>query len=197
MEIQKKIIRKLIIVVMFSSILSACKQSIVFEKTIDIDKQGWHKDSIIDIYYQPVDTIQSYDLFFLVRNDNKYPYSNLFLIASIENDNQKFTDTLEYEMADASGNWLGSGFGDLKESKLIFKKNYRFSDTLPVHLRVEQASRKTGQTMGDEYCPELNIGIILKTYWLHNKHMLYMILHLKCWFTFRWMRNDDLFGANV
>jgi len=160
---QGKTIRRIITGLLFVAVLSACRHSIVFEKTVDIDKPGWHKDSIVDVLYQPADTVQAYDLFFLVRNDNEYPYSNLFLIASIENDRQKHTDTLEYEMADAQGKWLGSGFGDIKESKLIYKKNFRFKDTLPVHIRVQQAVRKTGQTMGDEILPGIKtIGIIIE-----------------------------------
>ena len=99
----------------------------------------------------------------MVRNDNTYPYANIFLIATIENKYYKIIDTLEYEMADAQGNWLGSGISDLKESKLVYKKKYRFKDTLPVNFQIQHAVRKTGQTMGDEELPGIKtIGIVIE-----------------------------------
>jgi len=163
MEIIQKITAKIFFAGFFIMLFLSCQNNIVFEQTKDIETDGWHKDSIVSMRYQPLDTTQLYDLFFLVRNDNSYPYSNLFLISTIENDKHKITDTLEYEMADAKGNWLGSGMSDLKESKLIYKKKYRFKDTLPVNFQVQQAVRKTGNTMGDDILPGIKtIGIIIE-----------------------------------
>jgi len=143
--------------------LTACQNHVVFESTKVIGLEGWHKDSVVRMNFVPKDTATAYQIFFLVRNDNEYPYSNLFLIATLENGKQKIIDTLEYEMADAKGNWLGSGIWDLKESKLIYKNDYRPQDTLPVQISVRQAVRKTGQIPGDEYLPGIKtIGIIIE-----------------------------------
>ena len=144
-------------------LLLACQNHKMTEQTKDIDHKGWHKDSLLQLTFQPEHAGGTYDIFFLVRNDNRYPYANLFLIATIENGRQKIIDTLEYEMADAEGNWLGSGIWDLKESKLIYKKNYQPADTLPLHITVQQAVRKPGQIAGDEYLPGIKtIGIIIE-----------------------------------
>jgi len=163
MEIIRKITANICLLTFVVFFITSCQNNIVFEQTKDVEADGWHKDSIVSMHFKPLDTTQAYDLYFLVRNDNAYPYSNLFLIAGIENDKHKIVDTLEYEMADVKGNWLGSGIGDLKESKLIYKKNYHFHDTLPVDIRVQQAVRKTGQTMGDDILPGIKtIGIIIE-----------------------------------
>ena len=135
----------------------------VLEQTKDINQAVWHRDSIVKIQFKSQDSVQAYDLFFLIRNDNRYPYANIFLIAKIENKHQKIIDTLEYAMADEKGNWLGSGIWDLKESKLVYKKNFKFKDTLPVTISVGHAVRKTGQILGDEELPGIKtVGIIIE-----------------------------------
>ena len=143
--------------------LTACGNKVVLEQTKDINQAVWHRDSIVKIQFKSQDSVQAYDLFFLIRNDNRYPYANIFLIAKIENKHQKIIDTLEYAMADEKGNWLGSGIWDLKESKLVYKKNFKFKDTLPVTISVGHAVRKTGQILGDEELPGIKtVGIIIE-----------------------------------
>ena len=143
--------------------LTACQNNVVYKQTKDINQAVWHRDSIVNLQFKPQDTVQAYNLFFLIRNDNRYPYANIFLIAKMTNQHQKIIDTLEYAMADEKGNWLGTGIWDLKESKLVYKKNYRFKDTLPVTISVGHAVRKTGQILGDETLPGIKtVGIIIE-----------------------------------
>ena len=102
--------------------------------TMRIDKEilnDWDLEE--SIKFEISDTIDfSSNIFFYLRNNNDYPFSNIFLIASLKS-NQKIyeTDTLEYMMADNKGEWLGKGFSDIKESKLLWKRNWnRFSHLL-------------------------------------------------------------------
>jgi len=66
--------------------------------------------------------------------------------------NQKIyeTDTLEYLMANIRGEWLGTGFSNVKESKLSWKKNWEPSFSPPYTFEIMQANRKIGQINGDE-----------------------------------------------
>jgi len=163
MAIKTKMKNKTLLILSLIFSLTACQNNVVFEQTKDINQTVWHRDSIVKMQFKPHDTLQTYDLFFLIRNDNRYPYANIFLIAKMENRHQKIIDTLEYAMADEKGNWLGSGIWDLKESKLVYKKNFKFKDTLPVTISVGYAVRKTGQILGDEELPGIKtVGIIIE-----------------------------------
>ena len=53
----------------------------------------------------------------------------------------KVVDTLEYEMADVYGNWLGAGFTDIKENKLFYKENVVFSEKGDYKFNIQQATR--------------------------------------------------------
>ncbi len=150
-------------VILLIFLMSACNQSRIAKQTVlDLPNNGWAKNREIKLNFKP-EKGQSYDLYFLLRNDTQYPYSNIFLIADISNKQQQIIDTLEYEMADAQGKWLGSGFGEMKESKLLYKKDFQFKDTSNYTISVQQAVRKTGNIKGDSILTGIKtVGIIIE-----------------------------------
>jgi gliding motility-associated lipoprotein GldH len=84
-----------------------------------------------------------------IRNDNRYRFSNIFLIATIEIKGQVISrDTLEYEMADPSGKWLGSGFAEVKESKLWWKEGFIIPKGDNINAIIEHAVRANGSEEG-------------------------------------------------
>ena len=122
--------RKLSVIIIVSLITLSCNDSTVFDIYKPISKTQWHKDSIINFDFNPIDTISTNSIYINLRNNNDYQYSNLFLIVGIDFPNNfSVIDTLEYEMADVEGKFLGSGFTDLKENKLEYKSNVVFPIT--------------------------------------------------------------------
>lgn len=112
---------------------------------------AWHKDSIATFEVPAIsaDTSQRYNIFISLRNTNEYPYSNLFLISSIQFPNGKtVVDTLEYLMAEPSGKWLGKGFSDVKENKLWLKENVRFTEEGTYTVSLQHAMRDNGSIEG-------------------------------------------------
>lgn len=112
---------------------------------------AWNKDAIITFNLQNIDSIQEYNMFINVRNDNEFAYSNLFLIAEIQfPQGRVITDTLEYEMAAPSGEWLGTGFGSVKENKLWYKEGVKFDESGQYVVFIKQAMRKSNSEEGIE-----------------------------------------------
>lgn len=145
-----KKINKYIFLVFFGLVLVSCDNNRVFDSYKSVGN-GWHRDSLVVFEYEVRDTITSYNLFLTLRANNDYPFSNIFLITSIESPNgETKTDTLEYIMAAPDGTLLGNGFSDIKESKLWFKENYRFSHVGKHLITIEQALRKRNEVEGVE-----------------------------------------------
>jgi gliding motility-associated lipoprotein GldH len=107
---------------------------------------------------------QEVNLIIYIRNDYRYPFSNLFLIASLKEDNNILTrDTLEFEMADTKGNWLGSGFMELKESKFWWKENFEIPDEKKLTAEIEHAVRFNGDKFGiDRLDGIVGVGLALE-----------------------------------
>ena len=111
----------------------------------------WHKDQSINFKIEVPDTINAYNLFINFRNNGEYPFNNLYLITEMNFPNHsKVTDTLEYEMAEANGEWLGQGFSDVKESKLWYKENVRFPIMGTCEIKISHAMRENGSVLGVE-----------------------------------------------
>ena len=126
----------------FTFLLLSCNSNAVFDQYIPIENQQWHSERSIEFKVNNQDTISKNNVFITVRNNKDYEFSSLFLIAKLEMPNGfKVIDTLEYEMTDASGNWLGSGFTDLKENKLFYKENVVFSEKGTYKFNIQHATR--------------------------------------------------------
>lgn len=135
----------IILIVLF---LSSCDKKGVFDQYHSLGKT-WNKDSIVTFKFNRADTTSAYNLFVNLRNNNDYPFNNLFLIVSLEEpDGLIKVDTLEYQMANPDGTLLGSGFSDYKESKLWYKEKVTFSKKGDYKLSIQQAVRQTGKIPG-------------------------------------------------
>ena len=130
--------------------LMSCDKNRVYDQYQNLPGE-WHKDSVVTFKVTAPDTIRNYNLFINLRNNSDYKYSNLFLVTRLNFPNGKvIADTLEYEMTKPSGEWLGTGFGELKENKLWYKENIRFTEAGEYEFNVQQAMRKNGETEGLE-----------------------------------------------
>ena len=89
------------------------------------------------------------NIYLRLRNNNEYPYSNIFLLASLRSGEDKiYDDTLEYAMASADGTWLGTGFNEIKASKLWWKGGVILPNEKPLIIEVSQAVRNNGEQQG-------------------------------------------------
>jgi|SRR6478672_5102139 len=142
-----KIRSSLLFILIVLSVIS-CDKKRVFDEYKSVGN-SWNKDSIVSFDLPQLNAAMSYDLFVNVRDNNDYPFNNLFLIVSMQQPNRRvITDTLEYQMTEADGTLLGDGFTDVKESKLFYKENVKFNQKGKYKVTIQQANRQTGKITG-------------------------------------------------
>ena len=143
---RSKIIALFIVIVFFIS----CDEKRVFDEYKGLNGK-WEKDSIIRFTFNPNDTIHPYNLFLNIRNNNDYPFRNLFLTVTMKQpDSLVKIDTLQYAMVNADGSLMGEGFSDVKESKLWYQENFVFKQKGEYTIEIQQALRETGSVSGVE-----------------------------------------------
>ncbi|XRE43123.1 hypothetical protein ACIVBQ_001327 [Tenacibaculum discolor] len=132
-------------------LLASCDSNSEFDNYITLPKSAWNKKNTIQFTFPINDSIGKKNLFINLRNNKDYAYSNLFLITQMDfPDGQIIIDTLEYDMADVTGKFLGEGFTDIKENKLFYKENITFPRKGEYTFKVRQAMRKNGEIEGIE-----------------------------------------------
>lgn len=142
MSLKSNFLFMLIVFLLFS-----CDKKRVFDDYKSVGN-SWNKDSLVSFDLPKLDTKKEYNLFINLRDNNDYPFNNIFLIVSMSYpDGITKIDTLEYQMADAEGNLLGDGFSDVKESKLVFKEREKFKNG-KHKVTIKHAARQTGKVTG-------------------------------------------------
>lgn len=107
--------------------LAGCDNKVVYSGSSAMNNNTWNLMDIRTFEVPIVDTINSNNVYFTVRTGSSYPFRNIFLfVNTISPDGKTISDTLEYYLADESGDWFGKGFGDIKELKLPYKSNVYF-----------------------------------------------------------------------
>lgn len=132
-------------------VIISCDSKRVYDVYNTLPKNSWNKNNTIAFTFEVKDSINKKNLFINLRNNEDYAYSNLFLITQLYfPDGQIVIDTLEYDMTDVKGNFLGKGISGIKENKLFYKEKIMFPKTGTYTFKIAQAMRKNGKIEGIE-----------------------------------------------
>ncbi|MCL4121875.1 UNVERIFIED_CONTAM: hypothetical protein GTU68_060738 [Idotea baltica] len=137
--------KKFVFLIAFLVFIS-CNDKSTFSAYQSLPNATWEAHKNISFEFDVVDTISPKNLFINIRNNKEYSYSNLYVITELNFPNgDKIIDTLQYEMADNAGNYLGKGFTDIKENKLFYKEEKVFPESGKYVFNVHHAMRKNGE----------------------------------------------------
>ena len=133
-------------------LIFSCDDKTDFIQYKSIDSDGWKTNEKVFFEFEVKDTIFPKNLFINIRNNNEYAYSNLYVITELILPNEtKVIDTLQYEMTDKTGRFLGEGFTEIKENKLFYKEKKAFPVSGNYTFNVRHAMRKNGEVKAIEF----------------------------------------------
>ena len=141
----KRLILVLGIVVSYVS----CDSNRVFDEYRALKKNSWTQSDSLGFKFQINDTLSRNNIYINIRNNKNYQFSNIYLITHVVFPNgKKIVDTLQYEMTDKNGNFLGKGISEIKHSKLLLKENIIFPISGQYSISIWQAMRRNGAVKG-------------------------------------------------
>ena len=128
-------VRKFPIFILCCIILFACVDKNTHISFRSLKNTEWNKDSICQFEIKISDTINPHQIFIQTRNDNMYPYRNIWLFVDFQTPSGNVRrDTIGIGLADDFGKWNGQGLSMNKmevcyEESFIFRQsgNYVFS----------------------------------------------------------------------
>ena len=126
-------------------LMISCNDISEFNNYKTVADGSWKSGKKISFSFEIKDTILPKNLFINIRSNKEYGFSNLYVITEFKfPDNSLVIDTLQYEMTDASGKFLGNGFSEIKENKLFYKEHKVFPISGNYSLEIRHAMRKNG-----------------------------------------------------
>lgn len=118
---------KFLLTVAIMLLCLSCNSNLVYTDSKTINEAAWDLFDKAEFEFDSADTLKNLSVSFTLRTGSQYPYRNIFLfVTTTAPDGKNITDTLEYQVADDSGHWLGKGFGDIREITLPYKTNVFF-----------------------------------------------------------------------
>ena len=149
-------IKNSILFVFVLFLIISCDKKRVFDEYKSVGN-AWHKDSIVSFDLPKLDPKKLFNMYVNVRDNDSYPFNNLFLIVSLEQPNHQVkVDTLEYQMTNPDGTLLGDGFSDIKENKLFYKDKVNLTQKGVYKIHIKQATRQTGKIEGVTSLPGIS-----------------------------------------
>lgn len=119
----------------------SCENKAVYNQYQAIDNSVWEKDKEYYFTFQIEDNAVPYDVIFEIRNNNLYPFQNLWLFFNEERPiGPMAKDTIECVLADEFGKWKGNGIS-LFQTSVPIRSNYLFPDKGQYTLSFRQGMR--------------------------------------------------------
>ena len=127
--------------------MASCDGSVYYAEYADVDEDGWLPADSACFDVDVKDTSLIFNFLVEVRNSVSYPYSNTFLfINTTFPDGSMACDTMEYPLADPSGQWYGKRSGRYVDTRYFFRRNARFPMPGNYHFAITNGMRDSAIT---------------------------------------------------
>lgn len=136
----KTLLRTSYILLITSYIISSCSSIDLYEKTVAIPGHSWKAGYKPAFTFTIKDTSSAYQLFLILRHNDKYNYNNIYINLYTQQPGQDSLQSARYDLRLATNEkgWLASGMDDIYEHRIpltpmgqqfYFRKpgNYTFS----------------------------------------------------------------------
>ena len=130
-----------VVVCLLSSLFFSCTKEALYDQHQPMENALWEKNKEYYFSFQVTDISMPYDVTLEIRNNNLYPFQNLWVFCSEEQPIGPLKrDTIECMLADDYGKWHGKGIS-LFQSSFPVRKKFSFPHTGQYTFSVRQGMR--------------------------------------------------------
>jgi len=128
----------------------SCDKSVVADMYQHIENSIWTWDDVRNFTFSIEDTTTQHDILIQLRHTTDYPMSNLYIFVGISGPSgQTLKDTINYILAEPSGEWIGKGNGHLRELRYLYREKTSFPEPGTYMISLEQAMRESRLPVSD------------------------------------------------
>ena len=112
-------------IIILLSTFSCRNENLVFIDFEDLNG-SWVRSNELNFLFESDNSILDFSL--ALRTDSTYPFSNIFLISSIQNNNYVISDTIEYYFENNETKWYEIKPSGIKNNKILLKKDLKIDE---------------------------------------------------------------------
>lgn len=132
------------ILLLIITLYTACYNSAntIFDAAPQIENNTWYYDKPLNFEVDITDTTQRYNVYINIRHAHNYPYANLWVkIATTMPTGKKMEKRIDLPLADAKGEWYGSGLGSVISQQILIQENAFFNEKGKYKFEIVQDMR--------------------------------------------------------
>ena len=107
------------------STFSCRNENLIFIDFEDLNG-SWVRSNELNFLFESDNSILDFSL--ALRTDSRYPFSNIFLISLIQNNNYVISDTIEYSFENNENKWYEIKPSGIKNNKILLKKDLKIDE---------------------------------------------------------------------
>ena len=112
-------------IIILLSTFSCRNENLIFIDFEDLNG-SWVRSNELNFLFESDNSILDFSL--ALRTDSTYPFSNIFLISSIQNNNYIISDTIEYYFENNETKWYEIKPSGIKNNKILLKKDLKIDE---------------------------------------------------------------------
>ena len=133
--------KKILLITLVLTILNACNNNEVYSGEKKINGKFWLYSDPLTGTFQIRDTSTSYDILFELNHQNDYSFQNLYLRITDDFTGKQLSDTVNINLSDEYGVWIGKGISENKKVSIPLRKDLKFKKQASYNYKIEQFSR--------------------------------------------------------
>ena len=128
-------------------LISSCTHIDLYERVVSVSKQDWESSFKPSFTFDIKDTTVPYQLFLILRHNNKYNYNNIWInLYRKKPDGQVSKVPYELQLATNERGWLAEGMDDIYEHRIPLtppvNDTFYFNKTGTYTFTIEQIMRE-------------------------------------------------------
>lgn len=124
------------------TLLMSCDQGRIIDEYVPVENGSWSLSDTCLLDFSIDDTTSFYRLFFNLRHNDEYKYSNLYVFLTITDpDGLRDRKRLNFLLADKKGKWMGRGLGGRYDNQIILVDGLKFLKDGDYGVTIEQNMR--------------------------------------------------------
>ena len=154
-----KVFKQCVLILFAILVMVSCDVHTLYDQQVTLPEKGWLKNEAVKFDLDISDTITPYHFELTLRHTTNYRYSNLYIFLTTRFPEGKMSrDTIELVLAAPTGQWVGKGWGNLRDDDITLKSPLFFPQKGHYQFLVQQAMRT------DTLNEITHLGLRLTTY---------------------------------
>lgn len=154
-----QVFKQCVLILFAVLVLVSCDVHTLYDQQVALPENGWFKNEAVKFDLDISDTITPYHFELTLRHTTNYRYCNLYIFLTTRFPEGKMSrDTIELVLADPAGQWVGKGWGNLRDDEITLKSPLFFPQKGHYQFLVQQAMRT------DTLNEITHLGLRLTTY---------------------------------